>query len=382
MTRPLTRMLEARSVAVVGASLRPGSFGEQLMAALTGGGYEGDVYPVNPRYEEVAGRPCHASLHDVPGEIDLVLLAVPSDRIEEQLEAAVARRAGAAVVYAGCYEEPRPGVPSLTERLEAVARGAGIPLCGGNCMGFLNLENRLRACGYAMPGELPPGSIAFISHSGSAFAAMAYNDRRLLFNLLVSSGQELVTTMADYLHHALDLPTTKVVGLFIEAVRDPARFRSALDRAAGRDVPVVAIKVGRQERAAQLAETHSGALAGEDAAYEALFDAHGVSRVATLDEMADTLELFATGRRAARGGLASVHDSGGERALLVDVAAERGVPLAGISSSTRARMQGVLEEGLVADNPLDAWGTGNDYEPLYVACLEALLDDPEVAAVA
>src|SRR5215218_1446327 len=181
--------------------------------------------------------------------------------------------------------------------------------------------------------------------------------------------------------HALELASTRVVALFLETVRDPAAFRAALARAAARAIPVVALKVGRGRAARAMVAAHSGALAGEDGAYQALFDAYGVARVATLDELADTCELLA-GRRAGPGALAAIHDSGGERAHLLDMAERLRVPLAELSGTTRARLEAVLEPGLPATNPLDAWGTGNDADRIFATCIRALLDDPATAALA
>jgi acetate---CoA ligase (ADP-forming) len=380
----LPAMLEARSVAVVGASARPGSFGEQLVAQLLGGGYRGAVHLVNPRYREVAGLPCWPSLAQVPGPVDLAVLGVPNAVLEEQLRAAAAAAIPAAVIFASCLDPapPPPGTPPLAERLRAVALEAGMAICGGNGMGFFNLDHNLRVCGYPEPADLVGGPVAVVSHSGSVFSALLHNDRGLRFNLVVSAGMELVTTAAAYLDHALDLPSTRVVALFLEAVRDPPAFRAALAKAAGRGIPVVALKVGRGPAARELVAAHSGALAGEDAAYQALFDAYGVARVATLDELADACELLAAGRRAFPGGLAAIHDSGGERVHLLDLAEELRVPLAGISEATRDKLAAVLEPGLPATNPLDAWGTGNDAEPIFAACIRALLDDPDTAALA
>ena len=373
-------MLEARSVAVVGASARSDSFGEQLIRELKRGGYDGSVFPVNPRYEDVGGLTCVPSLEDVPAGVELAILGVPNPKLEEQLSLAGSLGIPAAVIFASCYEETPPGETPLSQRLTEIASNAGMSVCGGNCMGFLNLERGLRACGYPMPDDMEPGHITFISHSGSAFAAFAYNDRRLRFNLLVSSGQELVTTAADYLFYALRLESTRVVGMFLESVRDPAPFRAALADAAERDIPVVVLKVGRDPTARALVTAHSGALAGDDAAYEALFEAYGVMRVSSLGEMADVMELCAPGRRAAAGGLASIHDSGGERAHIVDAGAEVGVRFADIADETKVRLEAVLEEGLPAVNPLDAWGTGNDYEPIYSECIDALMTDSDTAA--
>jgi acetate---CoA ligase (ADP-forming) len=375
-------MLEARSVAIVGASARPGSFGEQMLRELHRGGYDGDVYPINPRYDEVLGRPCYPSIAAIGRDVDLALLGVSNALIEDQLRAAAEAHVRAAVIFASCYEPPVHEAPSLAQRLADIARTARMRLCGGNCMGFLNPERGLRACGFPMPEGLSAGPIAMITHSGSVFSAFAHNDRGMGFNLLVSPGQEFTTTVADYLEYALTLESTRVVGLFLETVRDPEGFKRSLMAAAKRRVPVVALKVGRTNRSKQLVAAHSGALAGEDGAYEALFEAYGVLRVTTLDELADTLELLAAPRRAGSGGLAAIHDSGGERAMLIDIAADVGVAFAPLSDSTRTRLAATLEPGLPAVNPLDAWGTGNDAETIYFECMKALVDDPGVAALA
>jgi acyl-CoA synthetase (NDP forming) len=374
-------MLEARSVAVVGASVREGSVGNQSVVELVEGGFDGRIVPVNPKYEEILGLPCLGSVSEIAEPVDLVILAVSNALLEEQLRTSAEAGAGSAVIFASGFEEPRDGVPPLTERLAAIARDADMAICGGNCMGFANLERHVRALGFYEPKDAPVGGVTFLSHSGSAFSAMIHNDRALGLNLAVSAGQEFVTTVADYLAYALGLESTKAVGLFIETVRDPDGFRSALALANARDIPVVALKVGREERTRELVAAHSGALAGEDGAYEALFDLYGVSRVESLDEMADTLALFAAGRRAGPGALASVHDSGGERALLVDAAASVGVPLAEISDETSKRMEALLDPGLPPVNPLDFWGTGRDSHEIITGCVRALLDDPAVAAL-
>ncbi len=221
------------------------------------------------------------------------------------------------------------------------------------------------------------GSITFISHAGSVFGAFAHNDPRFTYNLVVSAGQELVTSAADYLDYALEQPETRVVGMFLETVRAPDRFIAALEKAAARDIPVVILKAGRSEQAAAMALSHSGAIAGNDAAYRALFDRYGVTRVETLDELAATLLLFAQGRKVAPGGLAVIQDLGGERELVIDLAADLKVPFAQINAATVERLKGRLEFGLEPVNPLDAWGTGRDFVNLFADCFTALLDDPD-----
>ena len=377
----LRAMLEARSVALVGASPKPGTPGNQMVRQLRVGGFAGEAVAVNPKYEEVEGIACYPALEEVPFLPDLVLLGVGNRMLEEQMVAAAERGARGVVVFASGHEDP-PREPPLTERLRRIAREAGMAVCGGNCMGFADIERGLRALAFEERADLEPGGVALISHSGSAFTALLHTERGVRFNLAVSAGQELTTTMADYVHYALERESTRIVALYLETVRDPENFRRALETAAERDVPVVALKVGRTETSGSLVTAHSGALAGDDAAYEALFDAYGVARVGTLNEMADLLELLGAGRRAAPGALAAILDSGGERSHLVDVASDLGVPLARPSEETLRRVAARLEPGLPAVNPLDAWGTGNDAYQLFLDCSRHLVHDPDTGAFA
>jgi acetate---CoA ligase (ADP-forming) len=382
---PLQRMLEARSVAVVGASIKEGSLGRQMMLELERGGFDGAIYPVNPGYDEVLGHLCFPSIREVPEPVDLAILGLANQRLEQAMRDAAEAGAGSAVTFSSLFEEepPQPGRPPLAERIAAIARENRMALCGANGMGFVNTGARLRATGFPTPDEMPPGPVTFLSHSGSVFTAFAFNDRGIAFNLIVSSGHEIVTTMDEYLSFALDLASTKVVALVLETVRRPEAFLAALAKANERNVPVLALKVGRTEGSKEMVVAHSGALAGEHGAYEAVFDAHGVHGCRDLEEMADSIELFSSPRRVVSGaGIASLHDSGGERALFVDLADDLGVPLAKISDATRARIDAVLDPGLIAENPLDAWGTGIDADRIYMESFLALHDDPETAAVA
>ena len=377
----LRTMLEARSVAVVGASPREGTPGYQMLHQLSVGGFQGRVFPVNPNYDELMGRPCYASIDAIDEPVDLAILGVANRRLEEQLQKVAAAAIPSAVIFASGYEGD-PSDTSLIDRWKQIASDAEITICGGNCMGFVNLEHNLRALAFEERPDLEPGPIAWISHSGSAYTALLHNDRHLRFNVAVSAGQEFTTTIADYIAYAVELDSTRAIALFLETVREPERFREVLSAAAVKDIPVVALTVGRTEASQELVTAHSGALAGEDAVYDALFAAHGVMRVASLNEMADALELVTSGRRARAGGLAAIHDSGGERAHLIDVAADLGIRFAELSPQTVARLEGALEPGLPAVNPLDAWGTGNEFEKIYLECMRALLDNDETGALA
>ncbi len=390
----LRAMLEARSVALVGASRRPGSFGARMLAEVAKSAASPAVYPVNPRYPEIEGRSCYPSLADLPTPADLVLLGVPDTALEEQLALAATLGCRSAVIFGNAHENPAPPDPapawgggqarSLRQRLASIALSAGMELCGAGCMGFANVRHGLRAMGYVEPDPLPAGPVALVTHSGSVFSALLRTRRGFGFTLAVSSGQELVTAAPSYLSYALDQPETTVLALVLEAMRQPDRLRQVLARAAERDLPVVLLTAGRSASGRAMVAAHSGALAGSDGGWEALARAYGIHRVADLAEMADTLELFAlrTRRRPRRGGIATVHDSGLERAHVADVADEVGVPFAPIGAPTMARLAGLLDPGLLPANPLDVWGTGTGTRELFASCLQTLADDESVDAVA
>lgn len=374
----LAPLLQPASIALVGASATPDTVGAGMIRSTAKLSAGRRVYLVNPKYDEIDGMACYPSIAALPETVDHVVIGVGNARIEAQIDQAIEHGVKAATIFGSCYLEA-DGTPPLTRRIAAKAAAAGLQICGGNGMGFYNLDHDLRVCGFPPPEWLERGGIAFISHSGSAFSALVHNDRRFRFNLAVSSGQELATTAADYLDYALDQPTTRAVGLFLETVRDPAGFVAALEKAAERDIPVVALKVGRTAESAALAVSHSGAIAGDHGAYAAVFGRFGVVEVDDLDELGNALLLMESPRRAAKGGLASMHDSGGLRELLVDMASAQGVPFAAIDANTTATLAGRLDHGLEPINPLDAWGTGHDYESIFADCLTALANDPDTA---
>jgi acyl-CoA synthetase (NDP forming) len=378
----VTAMLEARSVALVGASARPGSLGARMIDQLARSPSQPRTYLVNPRYADIGGLPCLPDLAQVPEPVDLVLLAVPDAALEDQLTLAASTRARSAVIFGNAFDAD--GTTGLRNRLGAIASQAGMALCGAACMGFVNVARGLRAVGYVEPDPVPAGPVALITHSGSVFSTMLRARRGFGFSLAVSSGQELVTTAAAYARYALHLAETKILALVLEAIRDPAELRTALETARTAGVPVVLLSAGLSQEGKALVRAHSGALAAGDGAWEALARAYGLHRVHDLAELADTLELFAAGRHCDRktAGIATVHDSGLERAHVADLAAELGVPYAPISPATTQRLAEAIEPGLKPGNPLDVWGTGRDTEPLFAECLSVLAADPAVAAVA
>lgn len=369
----LSAMLKAESLAIIGIS-GPNRFGGIIYNNLVTMGYDGRVYGVNPRYKELYNQKIYSSLSEVPETPDCIILSIADSRLMPVLKEAAAMSVPSAVIFSAALGEIE-GKP-LKNSIKRVAEDSGMTICGPNGMGFISYGRKMALAGYpTMPGK-PAGNISFISHSGSIWDSVRQNSRGINFNYVISSGNELVTTAADYMIFALSEPDTKVLGLFLETVRDPETFCKALELAAEKDIPVVILKVGRSKRGAELAQAHTGALVGEDSTYDAVFEYYGVQRVNSMDEMMDTLELFQSGMRPEFSSLASMLDSGGERSMLVDLAEDIGVAFSELEPETLSKLDSVLEPGLTAENPLDAFGTEAMWEEVFTGCTKVLLDDP------
>ena len=373
----LAPLLAPKRVALVGVSPKEGSVGNGMIVAATLGETPVELTLINPNYQEIAGRKVYPSLRDAP-PVDMAVLGVSNERLEAALDDAIAAGVKAATIFASGYLDT-DREPKLTARIAAKAREAGLQICGGNCMGFYNLAHGLRVCGFPPPPWMRKGGAVLLTHSGSVYSGICHNDKRMGWALAVSAGQELTTTVADYLDYALLMPETRCIGLFLETVRDPAGFVAGLEKARAFDIPVIALKVGKTAASAAKAVSHSGAVAGNHAAYAALFDRHNVIEVDTLDDFANALRFYSGPRRLAAGDIATMHDSGGLLELTIDLAERRGVSFAAISDATKAKLAQCLDAGLEPSNPLDAWGTGKDYEAAMADMMTALVDDPATA---
>jgi acetate---CoA ligase (ADP-forming) len=353
----LDPLLRPTSVAVVGASKRVDSVGEWALKNLAAGGYRGRIYPVNPRYADVQGHRCYNSLSGLPEVPQLVVFGVGDYRLEEALDEAIAAGVPAAVIQSTLVLDDDTD-PPLRERVRKKIAGAGMMVCGANGMGYYNVRDHVWTCGFDSAEHEAPGNVTLISQSGSGMSGIIDCEERVRINLAVSTGIELSTTMDEYLDFALELPETRVVGLFVETARNPEGFQAALQKAAQRRIPIVALKVGRTDESAKLTVSHSGAMAGDDASYEALFDRYGVQRARDQDEFATMLIMFAELHPVGAGGLVALHDSGGERQLFVDLADDAEVPLTELTDDTISKLEDVLDPELPAINPLDAWSRG------------------------
>ena len=378
----LERLLSPRTIAIVGASERDGSIAANTHRQLRERGFGGRIYSVNPRYPSLHGDVCHATLAALPEVPDLVLYAISGLPLEQSFTEAVALGVGGVLIYAANHVDGDTD-PPLTERLRQQAAAAGIPVCGGNSMGFYNYDRDIMVSFDRPPPQRPRGHIGLISHSGSGMTYLANNDTRFCFNYVIASGQEIHASVGHYIDYLLQQESTRVIAILLEAVRDVPAFTAALERAGERSIPVVITRLGRTAKSAQLARSHSGAIVGDQAAFAALCRRHGAILCRDADEMMVTAMLFAAGLRVTEGKLASMLDSGGMREQMIDLADEIGanpgkigVEFADVSPVTVAVMRAHLEAGLEAINPMDGMGAlGRNSLQTFLACGRALLDD-------
>ena len=377
----LRPLLSPRSIALVGGSPRERSVGNLMIKSLVKGGFRGELTVVNPKYDSVEGLAALPSLRDMPRPPDLAVMSVASRRMEALMREAIEAGVRAAVVFDFCrYEGDRE--PVLLQRLKDMAREADFPVCGGNGMGYYNFETRSFAS-FQEPVATTPGHIAALCHSGSVFGMLADSAGRYRFNLLTSQGQEIEASLGEYMDYALDLPSTRVLALFVEAIREPEGFVAALEKANRRGVPVVAVKVGRTAESARLAATHASALTGDDTAFDAVCRRHGVLRTDDVDSLMTAAQIFALGKEIGDGDLAALLDSGGLRTQMMDLADAIGVEFARLASETVEALAARLDYGLEPVNPLDAAGLYNESIGIVIGdCLDILERDPGVAIIA
>src|SRR3954453_4174073 len=374
-TYRLDKLFAPRSVALVGASHRDGSLGRIILRNLREGGFPGVIHLINPRYAEIDGVACVPRIEDLPDVPDLVVITAPPPTVPGVVAAAGARGVAAAIIItAGLGHGPG----SLADGARLEARKHGLRLVGPNCLGILAPRAKLNASFTARSAA--PGDLALISQSGAIAAGLVEwaAARNVGFSGVVSLGDQVDVDFGDCLDYfALDRGTRAIL-LYIEAISDARKFMSAA-RAAARMKPVVVIKSGRHAQGAKAAATHTGALAGSDAVYEAAFRRAGLLRVFDLDELFAAAETLGRQKPFPGKRLAILTNGGGVGVLGVDRLIDLGGTLAALSPDTVAKLDRVLPPTWSRANPVDIIGDADAAR--FAAGLEALLDDGENDAV-
>jgi acyl-CoA synthetase (NDP forming) len=378
----LARLLRPRSVAVVGASADPGKTTGRPVGYLQRHGFDGAIWPVNPRVAEIGGLRCFPDVASLPDAPDVGIVLVGPERAEAAVRDLAARGAAAAIVLAGGYAESGGAGGARQARLREAA--GAMRLLGPNTIGLVNLADRivLSASGALEVEELHPGRISLVSQSGGILGAVLSRGaaQGIGFARLVSTGNEADLDVADFVDALAEDEATSVIALYIEGLRRPEAFRAAARKAMAAGKRIVAYKVGRSEAGAQAAISHTGAMSGADRLYGALFRQLGVIRAERFSDLLDIPAALATGRRANGRRVAVLTSTGGAGALLADSFGLAGFELPPPDAMTAERLGSLTGEAAVA-NPLDLTLAGLKPEVMRGA-IAALLDSPGYDALA
>ncbi len=326
-----------RSIAVVGASANAETAGFDYLQALRGAGFKGHVYPVNPKGGEILGLPVYPSLREVPAQVDYVISCIPNAGVLEVVAAAAERGAKALQLFTGRFSETgRPEAIDLEQRLLAAARQTGVRIIGPNCMG---LVHPVMGISFRPDMDTQAGPIGFLSQSGNLLFELNHfgGARGVHFSKAISYGNALDLNESDFLDYFADDAETKVIGAYIEGVKNGRRFLQALRHAASRK-PVIVLKGGRTTAGGRTAASHTAALAGTSEVWEAAVSQAGAVSVDTVEELMDLLIGFAYMRPGSGNRLAMVGAGGGRSVLTADLCEELGLHVPPLPDDVEAKV--------------------------------------------
>jgi acetyltransferase len=374
---PLTPVFYPGSIAIVGASKDPTKRGFRALQKLIEDGFQGAIYPVNPKEAEILGQPAFASLADVPGNVDLALVCTPAHTLPAVIAQCGAKGVKGAVVLAGGFAEAGAEGALLQERMVAEAKRHGVRIVGPNTSGIFNTHARCNIVGFS---SLRPGGIGLLSQSGNmalSLVTQAQANGHVGLSTYVGIGNESDIRFHEYLEYFRDDVNTGAVIAYVEGMKDGRRFLDTLRRVA-REKPVVIYKSGRTSAGRSSAQSHTGALAGDYAVSEGVLHQAGAILALTSDEILSLAEALSLLKPLASRRVAVLADGGGHATIAADALTEHGLNLAVLGADTRRRLAAILPASAAVANPVDVAG-GTDANPaVFGDCARLLLDDPAV----
>jgi acyl-CoA synthetase (NDP forming) len=381
----LRPLLAPRSIAVVGASESPDSWAPEIERSLRHLEFRGELYPINPKYESVWGRPCLASVDELPRGVDLVVFVVPARVVVQMIDACGARGVRSIMVVSSGFAEAGDEGRALQAELREAAIRHAMPVLGPNVEGFVNYVDHVAAYGTTPPPEPIPGSISVLSQSGTVAWTMnqVASDRGVGLRIILGVGNEAVLGLGDLYEWAADDLHTKVVTSYIETMRDVDGLGRGLDALRESRKPVlICAPAGRSEAALRSIVAHTGALAGNTTLRDAWLRGHGVVLVEDPVTMFEAALLFSHVTKLRTTGVAAALQSGGACTLFAEAAAEAGLSLPEFAPATKRRLKAVLPDFASSNNPLDVTGQAAVETGMFVGALDALAHDPSVGLVA
>ena len=376
-------MLRPKSIVIVGASGDRSKISYKPISNLRDIGFEGEVFLVNPKYEEIDGYPCYPNIDSIPDNIDVALVAVGSKYVEEVLHQLKKKNIKSVALFSSGYSETGEKGQELEDRIAEFSNENSIPICGPNSLGFANVKDKTIVSFSTLEiGDYDP--VAFITQSG-ALGSLSYTSAKELglgFQYFVSSGNETSVDYFDYVKFMAQQDDIRVIGGYLEGARNFEKMSSAIDLCHQNNKPLVLMKVGNSSKGAEAASSHTASLAGDSNIYRNYFEQKNVVQVSDEDELIDTMSVFnKTKKSPQRGGLAVVTQSGGAGIIIADQSEIKDVQLAEINESTKEKLHEVLPPHSTLKNPIDFTAQVSQNPQQIVDSTKITLEDPNVESV-
>ncbi|BBC72223.1 CoA-binding protein [Altererythrobacter sp. B11] len=382
----IDRLLRPRSVAVIGASDRKGALGATLLNNLVQYEFDGDIYPVNPKRDELLGLKVYHSVDELPEGVDCAVLAIPRPFVLDTVRSLAARKCGAVVIYSAGFSEA--GEEGMKEQLELgrISRETGMVIEGPNCLGCTNYIQRVPLTFVETNMQTPPKgtrAVGIASQSGAlaAVLATALHPRGCYVSTSVSTGNEAASGVEDYVEWLVDDEDTHVIAMYVESLRRPKAFIAAARRARAAGKPIIMLHPGKSNKAQESAATHTGAMAGDYALMKAKLGREGIIFADTLEELEDITEIALRCPALPGANMAVLGESGALRGLAFDIAEDIGLDLIDLNDENSPELRAVLPDFVPVSNPTDITAIGLSEPEIYTKVLTALLDDNRVGSV-
>ncbi|MBT2133087.1 acetate--CoA ligase family protein [Croceibacterium sp. LX-88] len=382
----IDRLLRPKSVAVIGASDRKGALGATLLNNLVQYEFAGDIYPVNPKRDELLGLKVYHTVDELPEGIDCAVLAIPRPFVLDTVRELAARKCGAVVIYSAGFSEA--GEEGMRDQLELgeIAAKHGMVIEGPNCLGCTNYVWRVPLTFVETNMMTPPKgtrAVGVASQSGAlaAVLATALHPRGCYVSTSVSTGNEAASGVEDYVEWLIDDEDTHVIAMYVESLRRPKAFVAAARRARAAGKPIVMLHPGKSNKAQESAATHTGAMAGDYALMKAKLAREGVIFADTLEELADITEIALRCPALPGANMAVLGESGALRGLAFDIAEDIGLDLIDLNDDNSPALRAVLPDFVPVSNPTDITALGLSEPEIYTKVLTALLEDDRVGSV-
>jgi acetate---CoA ligase (ADP-forming) len=386
MRTDLERFFNPRAIAIIGASQDLGTISGQPLKFLMSHGYPGALYPVNPRYPEVAGVKCYPSIVEVPETPDLALILVNAARVPDVLRQCGVKGVPYAIIFTSGFSEIGGKGVALQQELAGIAAEHDIGIIGPNCQGMMNIAGKVFAgFGSVFNADYDPGAVSMVSQSGGfGFSVLNLSSKEggLPFRQMVTTGNEIGISTLDFIDYFIRDPRTEIIAGYIEGLKDANRLVEVGDRALAAGKPIFMWKVGNSDQAQLAARSHTANLGGAMALYRAAFRQTGIIQVEDIQDVVDYGRAFRCGRLPAGNRLAIITISGGAGIVMTDEIIARGMRMARLAPETVEKLRGVVPEFGSLLNPVDVTAAIFNDTSLIKRALQAVVDDPEVDCVA